>query len=522
MKENIGVTKAAGTIGAMTFISRVLGFVRDMVVAKVFGATGVADSFFVAFRISNLLRELFAEGSMSAAFIPVFTEYLALKSKEEARELASAVFNLLLFMLFGAVLLGIALSPYIVTVIAPGFSDDPAKFEMTVFLTRVMFPYMLFIGLASVTMGVLNSMGSFTAPALSPVMLNVAMISAALFVSPRMENPIVGLALGVIAGGMLQLLVQLPPVKKKGMGIMVIWRPAHEGVRKVMRLAVPVVGSLAVTQINIFVSSILASFLAVGSISYLYYATRLYQFPHGIFGIAIATAILPAMSRQAAAGDMGSLRDTLSFGIRYVLFITIPAMVGLVVLGIPITSLLFQRGEFTYQDTVGTAYALMFFSVGLWAFSGVRIVNSAFYSMKDTKTPVKSALMSAAANVALSLALMKPLGHGGLALATALASIFNMGNLLYLFRKRMGPIGLRRILTSSVKTAASSAVMGLACYYVTRSEVWSMTGHTSEKALLVGFGVIAGIIIYVAMQMLLKSEELAFVFNTYKKKHPHA
>ncbi|HEX9860810.1 MAG TPA: murein biosynthesis integral membrane protein MurJ [Nitrospirota bacterium] len=518
MKENSKVTRAAGVIGAATFVSRILGFIRDMVVAKVFGATLVADAFFVAFRITNLLRELLAEGSMSAAFIPVFTEYLALRSKEEARELASAVFNLLFFILSGAVLLGIALSPYIVTLLAPGFAADPEKFAMTVYLTRIMFPYMLFIGLAAVTMGVLNSLGSFTAPALSPVMLNVSMIGSALLVSPRMDNPIAGLALGVIFGGMLQLMVQIPPMKKKGMGIRLIWKPAHEGVKRVLRLAVPVVGSLAVTQINIFVSSILASYLVVGSISYLYYATRLYQFPHGIFGIAIATAILPAMSRQAAAEDHGSLRDTLSFGIRYVLFINIPAMVGLAVLGIPITSLLFQRGEFDYQATVGTAYALVFFSAGLWAFSGVRIVNSAFYALKDTGTPVRSALMAATANVVLSLLLMKPLGHGGLALANSLASIFNMLNLLYLFRKKMGPIGLRSILRSSARTVAASAVMGLVCYYMSRSGIWAINGHTLEKAYIVGASVATGIIVYAAMQAAFKSEELAFIIGSFRKR----
>lgn len=518
MKDNAGVTRAAGVIGAATFLSRVLGFVRDMVVAKVFGATLAADAFFVAFRITNLLRELLAEGSMSAAFIPVFTEYLALRSKEEARELASATVSLLFVILSGAVLLGIALSPYVVSLIAPGFTDNPAQFGMTVYLTRLMFPYMLFIGLAAITMGMLNSMGSFTAPALSPVMLNVAMIGCALLVSPHMENPVVGLAIGVILGGFLQLAVQLPPVKKKGMWFSLIWNPAHEGVVRVLRLTVPVIGSLAVTQINIFVSSILASFLMVGSISYLYYATRLYQFPHGIFGIAIATAILPAMSRQAAANDMDALRDTLSFGIRYILFINIPAMVGLIVLGIPITSLLFQRGEFDYNATVQTAYALMFFSVGLWAFSGVRIVNSAFYAMKDTKTPVKSALIAAGANVVFSLLLMRPMGHGGLALATALAANINMYMLLYLFRKKTGPIGLRRIIRSFAKTTVASAAMGVVCYYLSRGGLWASAGNTAAKAATVGLSISASIAVYAAVQYMLKSEELTFIVDTYRKK----
>ncbi len=518
MKEKVGVTRAAGAISAATFLSRILGFIRDMVVAKVFGATLAADAFFVAFRITNLLRELLAEGSMSAAFIPVFTEYLALRSKEEARELASALFNLLLFILFGVVLLGIALSPYIVSAIAPGFIDMPEKFSMTVHLTRLMFPYMLFIGLAAVTMGILNSMGSFTTPALSPVMLNLSMIGFALFASPRMDNPIAGLAMGVLLGGFLQLLIQLPPIKKKGMGFYLIWKPAHDGVRRVLKLSVPIIGSLAVTQINIFISSILASFLMVGSISYLYYATRLYQFPHGIFGIAIATAILPAMSRQAAAGDVDSLRDTLSFGIKYILFINIPAMVGLIVLAVPITSLLFQRGEFDYRDTLGTAYAVEYFAVGLWAFSGVRIVNSAFYALKDTKTPVWSAFFSAVANVVFSLSLMGPLKHGGLALATALASTLNILTLLHIFRRKFGRIGFTGIVGSFMKTAAASSVMGVVCYYLSRSEIWAMDGHTIDKALRVAACIAVGVVVYMVSQLLLKSEELAFLIQTYRKR----
>ncbi|MGA2192141.1 MAG: murein biosynthesis integral membrane protein MurJ [Nitrospirota bacterium] len=518
MSEQAKVTKAAGTIVVLTFISRVLGFVRDMVVAKMFGAYVIADAFLVAFRICNLLREMFAEGSMSAAFIPVLTEYLELRSKEEARELASSLFNILLFILSGVVILGIALSPTIVTLMAPGFIKDPEKFRMTVYLTRIMFPYILFIGLAAVGMGVLNSIGSFSAPALSSSMLNISMIGFALGLSPKMANPIVGQAFGVIFGGMLQLLILLPPMKKKGFGLMFVFKPAHEGVKKVAKLALPVVGSQAVVQINVFVSSIIASYLAVGSISYLYYATRLYQFPHGIFGIAIATAILPSMSRQAAARDYESLKDTLSFGIRYIFFINLPAMVGLIVLRVPITSLLFQRGAFDYTATLGTAYALLFYSLGLWAYSGVRIVNSAFYSLQDTRTPVIGALVSVFLNICFSLILMRPLKHGGLALATAAAASINMGLLVYMFRRRMGLIGGRRILKSFIKTAAASTALGFACYYLSISDIWKLSGHSPQKTVIVLYSMLAGTAAYFLVQYILKSEELGFIFNTFKFK----
>jgi len=516
MSEHAKLTKAVGTMSIATSISRVLGFVRVMVIARIFGAGMVADAFFQAFRISNILRELLAEGSMSAAFIPVFTEYLHTKSKEEARELASSIFYILMFILIGVTLLGVAFSPQLVGVISRGWVKFPEKFALTVDLTRIMFPYILFVGLSAVTMGVLNSMGSFAAPALAPVMLNISMISFALLVSPRMENPIVGLAIGVVFGGLLQLLIQLPPLRKKGMGFYFIVKPAHEGVKKIARLTIPVTGSQAVVQINIFVSSMIAAYLPEGSVSYLYYAMYLYQFPHGIFGVSVAMAVLPSMSRHAAVGDHDALKDTLSFGLRYIFFIMTPAMVGLIVLRVPITSLLLQRGTFTYADTLGTAYALLFFSLGLCAYSGVRIVNAAFYSLQDTRTPVMGAFVSVSANIALSLLLMGPLKHGGLALATASASALNMTLLLYLFRRRMGRIGAKKILNSVIKTVAASAVMGAVCYYLSISDIWAMDGNTMKKAIIVGGSISAGMATYFAIMYMLKSEELFFIFNTFK------
>lgn len=518
MSEHARLTRAAWSLSVFTSISRVLGFVRMMVIAQIFGAGMVADAFFQAFRISNILRELLAEGSMSAAFIPVFTEYFHTKSKEEARELASSIFYILMFILVGVTLLGIAFSPQIVALITHGWVKYPEKFALTVQLTRIMFPYILFVGLSAVTMGVLNSMGSFTAPAFAPVMLNLSMIGFALYVSPRMENPIAGLALGVVFGGLLQLLIQLPPLRKKGMGFLFRVKPADPGVKKVGQLTIPVIGSQAATQINIFISSLIATYLPQGSVSYLFYAMNLFQFPHGIFGISIATAVLPSMSRQAAVGDHESLKGTLSFGLRYIFFIMLPAMVGLIVLRVPITSLLFQRGTFTYQDTLGTAYALLFFSLGLWAYSGVRIINAAFYSLQDTNTPVKGAFISVSVNAALSLLLMGPLRHGGLALATATASAINMSFLLFMFRKRMGRIGATKIFYSVLKSAFASALMGVVCYYLSISDIWALSGHTLEKARIVATGIFAGIATYAVVLYLLKSEELTFIVNTFKLK----
>ncbi len=518
MSEQASVTRAAWSMSVVTAVSRVLGFLRLMVIARIFGAGMVTDAFFQAFRISNILRQLLAEGSMSAAFIPVFTEYFHTKSKEQAKELASTVFYLLLFICLGVVALGIAFSPEVVSAIAHGWVDNPEKFALTVRLTRIMFPYILFVGLSAVIMGVLNSLGSFAAPAAAPIMLNLSMIGFALWVCPHMNTPIAGLALGVIFGGILQMLIQIPPLKKRGMLFNFVMRPRDPGVKKIGRLTVPVIGSQAATQINIFISSLIATYLPQGSVSYLLYATQLFQFPHGIFGISIATAVLPSMSRQAAAGDRDGLKETLSFGLGYILFIMIPSMVGLIVLRVPITSLLFQRGTFTYADTLNVAYALMFYSTGLWAYSGVRILNAAFYSLHDTKTPLMGAFAAVFVNAALSLLLMGPLRHGGLALATAIASMVNMFLLLFLFRKRMGRIGARKILKSGIKTAFASAVMGVVCYFIARGNLWAMSGHILQKAGIVFAAIAAGLAVYFIILYLLKSDELSFIINTYKRK----
>jgi putative peptidoglycan lipid II flippase len=349
-------------------------------------------------------------------------------------------------------------------------------------------------------------------------MLNISIISFAVFVSPMLKIPAAGIAMGVVVGGAMQLAIQLPPLKKKGLLFQFVFKPAHEGVRRVLKLSVPVVGSLAVTQINLFVSTLLASFLISGSITYLYYATRLYQFPHGVFGIALATAILPSMSRQAADGDIDALKDTMSFGLRYILFINIPAAVGLAVLAVPITSLLLQRGDWSYENTLGTAYALYFFAAGLWAYSGVRVVSSAFFAMKDSKTPLKTAFISAMFNVVLSLLLMGPLGLGGLALANACAAMLNVFMLIYVFNKKWGGFGLANVGVTLIKTLFGSAMMAIPCYYISRNGPWGSSGMYMEKGLLVGASVLAGAGVYFVMQYILKSEELAFISNSYRKK----
>ncbi len=342
--ENHRVAKAAGVVGLATMLSRVFGFIRDVIVARYFGAGLATDAFFVAFRIPNLLRRLFAEGSLTIAFVPVFTEYLKAKSREDAFELARVAFTLLSAILVVVSIAGVLLSPAIVTLMAPGFRAAPDKYALTVLLTRIMFPYIFFIALVALCMGILNSLRHFATPALSPVILNLCMIAAALTLRDFFAEPIVALAVGVMVGGLLQLAVQLPVLFRLGVSLRPNFHFGHEGVRRIGALMLPAAFGAAVYQINIFISTLLASFLPEGSVSFLYYADRIVELPLGIFGIAIGTAALPSFSDQVARGQYDEMKRTISFSLRLMLFITIPAMIGIVALQEPIISVRRVRG----------------------------------------------------------------------------------------------------------------------------------------------------------------------------------
>ena len=515
--ENQSVMKSAGMIGVATFSSRVLGFIRDIVLAKLFGATPAADAFFVAYRIPNLLRELFAEGSMSAAFIPVFTEYHTLKSKQDAWELASAAFTTLLTIVTGITMLGILGAAGIVWLLAPGFHDDPSKLEMTTLLTRMMFPYLIFISLAALAMGILNSLRAFAAPAFSPVFFNLFIIGCSLFLAPTMGEPILGVAIGVVAGGAAQFAMQLPGLKLRGMLFGFRFNPGHPGVRKIGRLMIPSLLGLSVTQINITVSTILGSFFAGGP-TYLFYGMRLIQFPLGIFGVALATAILPTLSAQASRGALEELRTTLGFGLRMILFIILPAMVGLILLRTPIVHLFFEHGTFTAHDTAETAYTVLCYSLGLWAFGGVRIIVSAFYSLKDTTTPAISAAIAVAANIVFSLVLMFHLGAAGLALATALAAMVNGGILVVVLNRRLGGVEWKSVIRSAGRVLVACVPIVMACWWVAGAQVWTQPDDWVEKSamLFIAIGLSAGG--YLGVHALFRSDELGVVWGMVRRK----
>ncbi|MBI5853792.1 MAG: murein biosynthesis integral membrane protein MurJ [Nitrospirae bacterium] len=515
--DNHTVVKAAGLIGAATFSSRILGFVRDMVLARLFGATPAADAFFVAYRVPNLLRELFAEGSMSSAFIPVFTEYHARRGRDEAWELASAVFTTLLTILTGITLLGILAAPAIVWLLAPGFHDDPAKLAMTTWLTRVMFPYLLFISLAALAMGVLNSVRAFAAPAFSPVLFNICIISAAFLLSPFLSEPILGVAIGVVIGGAAQFLMQLPGLRRRDLLFRWRFEPTHPGMVRIGKLMVPSLLGMSVTQVNITVSTILASFFS-GAPTYLFYGMRLIQFPLGIFGVALATAILPTLAAQATRGALEELRATLGFGLRMILFIILPAMVGLILLRMPIVHLFFEHGTFTAADTVATATAVLCYALGLWAFAGVRIIVAAYYSLQDTKTPAIAAVAAVGANLVFSFLLMGPLRHAGLALATALAAMVNGAILVAVLHRRLGGMDWASIARSSSRVLLATAPVAVACLWVAGAAVWTHPGEWIAKGVMLFVGIGLSVTGYVGVHALLRSEELDVLWSMVKRK----
>jgi putative peptidoglycan lipid II flippase len=516
MDQKGKIARAAGVMSAATFISRILGFVRDMIFALYFGASGTSDTFFAAFRIPNLLRELFAEGSMSAAFIPVLTEYRRKQGEEEARKLVKITFSFIIIAVGILCVLGIVFAPELVTVIAPGFLRSPDKFSLTVLLTRIMFPFLLFVSLAALAMGALNTKKVFFVPALAPAMLNITLIVAIVFFASIARRPIVVAAVGVLIGGLMQFLFQLPAFFKKGyrLGFRPYFR--HPGLRRMAILLVPATLALAVNQINILVANILASYLPSGSITYLYYSMRLIQFPIGIFGVAMGMAVLPTLSEHAVKGDTERLREDFSFALRMLFFISVPSMAALIALREPIVNLLFQRGSFDYAATKGTSEALLFYSFGIWSIVGNRVMTSSFYAMQDTRTPVKIATVGMVSNILFSLVLMGPLKHAGLALANALASWVNFSLLSYFLRKKLKRVDARKIVKSFVRIVAASMVMGVAGRLLLHGDLWEKSGRSLEKAAYFTATALACVGIYAAVSFILKSEEMEYFFETLK------
>jgi len=512
------VMKAAGVVGLATLASRILGFIRDMVVAGFFGAGLATDAFFVAFRLPNLLRRLFAEGSLTISFVPVFTEYLEKKSRKDAFELAAIAFSVLSVILAAVSVMGVILAPVLVRLIAPGFVAMEGKYALTVFLTRLMFPYIFFISLVALCMGILNSLRHFAMPALAPVALNISMIAAAVLLRGFFDEPITALAVGVIVGGVAQLIMQFPVLVSKGMRLRPRFNFSHPGIRRISFLMMPAVFGAAVYQVNIFVSTLLASFLPQGSVSYLYYADRLVQLPLGIFAIAIGTASLPSFAGQVTRGELDEFRASISFSLRLIFFVTIPATCALIILRVPIISVLFERGEFDAVSTLKTATALLYYAVGLWAFSAIRVVVSAFYALQDTKTPVRVAVVSLVVNIIMGIILMFPLKHGGLALATSIASAVNIILLTVVLHRRTGAFLDRPFVLSVGKACIASLVMSIVIQVVVVSFEWQGVHSFSLRCGVLAAVIGLGLAVFAGMSYVLRSPELMMIFREIGKK----
>ena len=493
------------TVALATVLSRILGFLRDAMIAWYFGAGYNSDAFLAAFRIPNLFRRLVGEGTLNSAVVPVLTEARWKGGDREAGALFSSAARAIAVLLLLTCAAAMLAAPWIVRVMTPGFSAS--KLDLTITLVRLMLPYLLAAGMLALFMGALNVYGSFAAPALAPAWLNIAMIGSLGMIAPLLERPVIALALGVLIGGAAQLIWQVPFLKRYRLHP---WRAAqsgHPALTRMARLMVPAVLGGAVYQINILVGMMLASLLTEGSISYLYYADRLVEFPLGVAAMAAATAILPSMARNATAGDPRALRETFEYGFRLVSFVSVPAAAGLVLLGEPIVTLLFARGEFSGLDVRLTVQAVSYYAIGLWAFSAVRIVVAAFFALQDSRTPVRAAVCSILANFLLGWALMQPLAHGGMALATSLASALNLLLLLAALRKKLGGMDCRAMAASLGKSLLSTAVMALAVLGVSRVMIHSPGQTTAALALGLAVSLAAGVSIYLAASLAFGSPE---------------
>lgn len=512
MDKNEKVSRAAGSIGSMTLFSRVFGFIRDLVIAMSFGSSAAADAFFVAFRIPNIQRRILGEGGMTAAFIPVFSEYLATDKIKEGWDFCSRLFLILSISLGSVSLIIFVFASQLITVLVPGFAEDPNKFQLTVHLTEWMSGFLFFIGLSAFFTAILNTKKVFTLPAFAPVLLNICIIISAIWVSPKMEEPVMGLAIGVLVGGFLQIVMQWPLVRAKGLRFRFNLDLKHSGIVKFGKLMLPAVLGVAVYEINILIDTLLASLLPGGSISYLYYGNRLVQLPLGVFAVALGAAILPTLSDQAAQKNLDSFKKTVSFGVRLVLFVTIPATCGLIILRFSIVNTLWERGEFLRLATNGTSQAILCYSVGLCAFASLKIITAAFYSLHDAKTPAVIGAYSMGLNVILNLILMGPLKHSGLALATSIAAIFNVIVLLIILKKRLGRLEGSKIWSSTKKLIIASGIMTFVVYTLNEF-LFNSSDSLLIKLAILFFCIFSGVSCFILVSRMLKIEEWNFIRN---------
>ena len=504
-------------ITTLTLISRILGFFRDQRITQLLGTSLSGDAYYLAYRIPNLLRRLVGEGSMSAAFVPVFATYLTEKERDEVWDFANRVFWTLSFLLALVAVLGVVFSPFLVSIFTFGESRIPV--DQAVYLNRLMFPYIFFVSMSALAGALLNSFKVFGLPAFTPAMLNLSVIGFSLF-ADRFSQPAVALAIGVLVGGVLQMLIQLPVLWKLGMRFNFGISFSHPGIRRVAKLMIPGIVGISVAQINFFVDTVFATqeFLPEGSLTSLQIADRVMELVLGGYAISVGTAIVPMMSRHAAEKNMEELKRTVAFAIRIVSFITVPATVGLILLREPIIQVLFQHGQFNAESTRLTAWALMLYSIGLPWFAATKILVPAFYSTQDTQTPVRIAILVMGLNIVLNLLFIRPLLNGGPALATSLAGVLNATLLFWVFRRRHGRVGGRQIALALVRVGLASAGMGLITWwlaswvrFVSLEPLWMRAGK-------LGLILATSAAVYFALAWILRCEELSDIYGIARRK----
>ena len=459
------IAKAAGTVSLAVLASRLLGLVREQVFAGLFGAGYAIDAYVVAFRIPNLLRDLFAEGALSSAFVTVFTDYDQKAGLERTWRLANNVIMCASLLVGGLVLLGMLFSPWLVNLMAPDFGLVPGKLGLTSLMTRIMFPFLLLVSLAALAMGILNARGKFFIPALASSFFNLGSVVAGVTISWAMPSlgvhPIVGMAWGALVGGLLQMVVQLPLLWRGGFRPQWVLDWREPGVRRIALLMLPAVVGLSATQINIFINTFYASACAEGSVSWLNYAYRLFHLPMGLFGVALMVATMPVVSRHAALNDLGAMKGAVESSLALALLVTVPAACGLIFLARPIIALIYQHGRFSAWDTQHTAAALALYALGAVAFAGVKIMVPAFYALNNTRTPVLGSFLTVAANILFINLTVSALQHRAIALSTSLSMILNFLFLGVMLYRRLGGFRVRPLLITLVKVVAAGLIMGL-------------------------------------------------------------
>ena len=493
--------RSTAIVSIMTFISRILGFVRDIVIARMFGAGLGADVFFVAFKIPNFLRRLFAEGAFSQAFIPVLAEYRE-RGDRDLKELIANTSGTLAGMLFVITAIGIFIAPILIMIFAPGFIQNPHKIELAGDLLKITFPYLFFISLTALAGSILNSFGKFAIPAFTPVFLNLSLISCAIWLSPQLEQPVTALAWGVFIGGLVQLLFQIPFLLEIKHLPKPRWGWKDSGVQQILKLMIPAMFGVSVAQINLLLDTILASFLATGSISWLYYSDRLVEFPLGIFGIALSTVILPSLSKKHASASKIEFSHTIDWALRWVFIIGTPAAIGLIWLAEPLLLTLFQYGEFLPSDAHYASQSLMAYGVGLLPFIFIKVLAPGYYARQDTKTPVKIGIIAMVTNMVLNIILMMQFAHVGLALATSLSAMLNAG-LLYIGLRKLGvyqPVaGWGRFIVKLI--VANACLLALLIFLTPMTSEWLEWTALHRAGMLFSLIVCAAVIYFVMLAL---------------------